>query len=263
MKPLLALYLKELKDYRNLILVLAVATVALNVYAHWDVDLDQLAQLRGAENKALALILLALPGLPVLFFAIIPAFILAHSFSSEERANNHYLLFSLPVPKYAVGICKILGVLTVAAGLFAVSAGGASLMLWRIAAHPDVAEEGTRVLVDNLLLYAGQIFFPVVMLLLGMVTGMEGLKFAANRCRRTVTIGAFAVSFYLYAKLMRPAAEALDFLGGYEIPLLVTGVSREWVNSAPMPLPWAAYTLLAGLAFAGVGIFLYEKYVEI
>ena len=260
MRPLLALYLKGLKDYRNLVVILAVATVALNVYAHWGVDLDTLAEVRGADHKAVVLVQLAIPALPILFFALIPAFLLAHSFSSEEKSNNHYLLFSLPVPKYAVGACKVLAILTVAAGLFAVSTGGANLMLWRILDHPQVAKDGFRVELANLWLYAGQIYFAVVVLLLGMVTGMEGVKFAAKRCRRTVTIGAFAVSCYLYARFMRPATEAMDFLAGYEIPLMV---GDKWVNSVPMPLPWVAYTVLAGLAFAGLGLILYEKYVEI
>ena len=260
MKPLLALYLKELRDYRNLILILVVATVALNVYAHWEVDLDKLAELRGPPHQALALVLLILPGLPVLLFTVIPAFVLAHSFSSEEQANNHYLLFSLPVPKYVVGVCKILAILTLGAGLFAVSTGAVSLLLWRILEHPDVVRDGFRVVMGNLWLYAGQVHLAVVVLLLGMVTGMEGLKFAVRRARRTITIGSFAVSCYLYAKLMRPATGALDFLAGHEIPLMV---GDEWVKSAPMPLPWVAYTVLAGVAFAALGLMLYEKYVEI
>ena len=42
MKPWIALYVKDLKEYRFLSLFLVVAIVALNAYVHWEVDLSLL-----------------------------------------------------------------------------------------------------------------------------------------------------------------------------------------------------------------------------
>jgi len=257
MRLWVALYLKELRDYKSLTLFLLAAVVALNVYAQWDVDLS----LMDAEHGKMGKFVASLPLLPLLLSVFVLPFALAHSFSSEWKSNTHYLMFSLPVRKFQVGLCKYLAVLSIGVALFVVSATGVHLMGLRVANHiPLGTEQAPDIAVGNLWLYAAHLYFAVALLLMGIVGGMEGLKFTVKRFRGGVTMGFFILSCYVYGRLVKPAIEALDFLGGHKL-LMVSGPGIA--EYGELPLPWVAYTVAAGLLCWVIGLVLFEKYAEI
>lgn len=257
MKPWIALYVKDLKEYRFLSLFLVVAIVALNAYVHWEVDLSLLKV--GGDN--IVKIRTALPALPLLLSVFVLPFMLAHSFSSEWKANTHYLMFSLPVRKFQISFCKYLAVLSIGLVLFAVSAAGVHLMFFRVSNYLLIGTPNApNVAMGNLWLFALQMYLSVALLLMGIVSGMEGLKFTFKRFRGGVTVGVFALSCYLYGRLVKPAVKALDSLEGYKF-LIASG--EGVAKYAEMPLPWIAYTVGFGLICWIIGLILFEKYVEI
>ena len=59
---------------------------------------------------------------------------------------------------------------------------------------------------------------------------------------------------------MRPVREQLSFLGDFRI---VIEIGSDHIKTQLMPLSWVAYTVLIGLALTAVGLWLFEKRVEI
>ena len=233
MKPWVALYLKELRENRNLFLFAVAASVAVDVYAITNSDSEAVTFGKSAPYFLLCV-------LPAVASVLLLPFMLAHSFSSEWKADTHYQMLSLPVPKFAVCLCKWLAVLSIGVALFVVTTTGMYLM------YLEMLEVGSRVpplSAVDFWTFVGAVYFPVLILLLGMVCQMEGLKFAVKRLRGAVTIGSFACSVYLYGKLMKPAQRALAFLGDRQIPDVVMEGNRVFVG---VQLWWVVYCVLGG-----------------
>ena len=82
-----ALWKKEMKDNRSLLFFLAIAVIGLDAYL-------LLRPHHGFTSASDGIIFLCI----VPFFAplLILPFVLAHSFSSEWKADTHYLMLALP-----------------------------------------------------------------------------------------------------------------------------------------------------------------------
>ena len=258
MKPLMALYLKELKDHRNLCFFLLIATVSLDFYAFFEIDggFEDSASIR---NHVTQLIVLLCVSLPVFASTLIPPFMLARSFSSEWKAETYHLAFSLPIRKGWIAFSKWLAVLTIGVVLFTVSTLGGLLVYWKIAgAFAEV--NYTKVSTLDFWFVGGGWYLSVLLLLLGIVSCLEGLKFSVKRWRRLVSAGFLVFCFYFLMRVMRPAIEALSFLGEYQIAFidLDGAVSYQGVN-----LSWFAFPLLCGSLLLFLGLYLFDRYVEI
>ena len=231
MKPLLVLYLKELKDDKGLFLFLLIGTVVLEAWV-----------LLTVETRIFAVFLCGLPVWAVMF--IMP-FMLASSFSSEWKSNTSHLVLSLPVRNSVVGLCKYLAVLSMGAILFAVVAVAVHLALSRA---PDPSTQQIPNIFgftsSDVFGYAVGVYFSYLFLLLGIVGGMEGVKFTVRRFRGLTAFGFFIASLYVYKRFMGYFFDALRGYMGDGVILTV-------------------YSILAGLVFLAVGLFLFEKYAEI
>lgn len=231
MGPLGALYLKELKDNRSLFLFLLIGTVALEAWV-----------LLTVETQVFALFLCGLPVWAIMF--ILP-FVLVHSFSSEWRANTNQLLLSLPVRGSAVGLCKYLAVLSMGTVLFLVVTLAVFLV---VARAPDSEAQQIPNLFgftpSSAFEYAAAIYFSYLFLLLGIVGGMEGVKWTVRRFRGLISVGFFLFSLYVYRSFM-------GMFYDLATPYLQGGTAL------------AVYSVLAGLVFLGIGLVLFEQYVEV
>ena len=99
MKTWVALYVKEWKDSRDLLVFLVIALFALEIFGWYHFDPDLARSGRGRWRF-----------LPFIFgfvtCLVAPPFLLARSFSSEWRSETHYQWFSLPVNRW--GRCAYL-----------------------------------------------------------------------------------------------------------------------------------------------------------
>jgi hypothetical protein len=119
---------------------------------------------------------------------------------------------------------------------------------------------GIHIAAADMWVFGGLIYFPMLVFLLGIATAMEGIKLALKRWRGLAGIAAVVASFYLYARLMKPVRSLLVFLGDFRISLEIGG---GHIKTSALPLSWVAYTVLVGLVLTAVGLWLFEKRVEI
>ncbi len=230
MKSSFALYLKELKDNRNLFLFLLIGTVALDLWV-----------LLTVETQVFAV---ALCGLPVWAFMFILPFMLASSFSSEWKSNTNHLMLSLPIRTSMVGLCKFLAILSMGTVLFTVVVVAVYLVMSR--SSEPVLQQVPNVFgftSSEAFEYVVGIYFSYLFLLLGIVGGMEGVKFTVKRFRGLAAFGFFLAGLFFYKWFMGYFFDALRGSMGDGLILTV-------------------YSILAGLVFLALGLFLFEKYVE-
>ncbi len=98
------------------------------------------------------------------------------------------------------------------------------------------------------------IFVTSIVFILGLVTGMEGMKFAVKRYRGLTAVAFFVLAVFLYGRFFQQGTMALDFLG--QISILSTPSGQ---------IAWApfVYTILMGAIFMIIGLVMYEKRAEI
>ena len=225
MKSFFALYVKELKANKTRFLFLLLLIAGLNAYGL--IRIENLELKTWSVLAAAFTLVLSLP------------FLLAHAFNSEWKSETHYQMFALPVPQYIVILAKIAAVVSrgIVGGIIVISC----LYLWLIStAAGDIrlsffGREVTGVpTFFDFGLVAGLILVTYMVFILGVVTGMEGVKFAVKRYRRLV-----AVAFFIFAV----------FVYGWLLP------QDDW-----FPL---VYTILMGVFFMILGLVMYEKRAEI
>lgn len=226
-----ALYIKELKDLRGVFCLLAIGTVVLQGWV-----------LLTIESHAIALFFASLPVWAALF---VPPVLLASSFNGEWRANTNHLLFALPVRTGVVSLCKFAAVLSAGLGLFGIAGTGlyfvalrapweaVSAILRFFGVTPTEAIGSTAGVVASFLLLS-----------LGVVTAMEGVKYTAARHRGLTAVVSFVSCVVVYLAL-----------AGY-----IVGVLQAFL---PTGAALMAYTILAGLVYLLFGLLLFEKFVEI
>ena len=226
-----ALYLKELKDARNATCILAVGTLVLQGWV-----------LLSVESQMIALFFSALPLWAIMF--ILP-FLLASSFNVEWRGKTAYLLFALPIRAAIVCLCKFAAILSIGLLLFAVAGAGVYAVVAR------APEEGVSQILGffgvapaSVTGYAAGFLGSYALLSLGIVTAVEGARYTAARLRGLVTAASFVSCVIIYLTM------AGDFVYGL-------------LGSLPTGPALMAYTVLAGLVFLLIGLFLFERFVEI
>ena len=172
-------------------------------------------------------------------------FLLASSFVSEWRANTNQLLLSLPVRTSLVGLAKYLAVLSMGIVLYAVAAGAVYGVLMR---SPDATMQQIPNLFGwtkaNAFTTSVLIYFSYLFLLLGIVCGMEGIKFAVKRFRGLVAAGFFVGGLYLYSQIVGVFFQIL---------------APEWAGGMIV----VSSSIFSGFLYLGLGLFLFERYVEL
>lgn len=231
MRMFFALYLKELKDAKNVSCFLVIGTLVLQGWV-----------LLSVETQMIALFFSALPLWAIMF--VLP-FLLASSFNGEWRGNTNYLLFALPIRTGVVGLCKFAAILSIGLLLFSIAGTGVYIVVAR-APHEAVSQilSYFGVTASTVSGYAAGFFASYVLLSLGVVTATEGVKYTAARLRGLAAAASIVSCIVIY---LTAAGSFVDALQGY----LSTGEALM------------AYTVLAGLVFLLIGLFLFEKYVEI
>ena len=231
MRMFFALYLKELKDAKNVSCFLVIGTLVLQGWV-----------LLSVETQMIALFFSALPLWAIMF--VLP-FLLASSFNGEWRGNTNYLLFALPIRTGVVGLCKFAAILSIGLLLFSIAGTGVYIVVAR-APHEAVSQilSYFGVTASTVSGYTAGFFASYVLLSLGVVTATEGVKYTAARLRGLAAAASFVSCIVIY---LTAAGSFVDALQGY----LSTGEALM------------AYTVLAGLVFLLIGLFLFEKYVEI
>lgn len=227
----ITLYLKELRDARNLSCILAIGTLVLQGWV-----------LLSVETQIWALLFSSLPLWAIM--CVLP-FLLASSFNGEWRGNTIYLLFALPVRAAVVCLCKFAAILSMGLFLFAIAGAGVYAVVARAP-----GEEVSQILgflgvtPASVFGYAAGFLGSCALLSLGIVTAVEGAKYTASRLRGLVTAASFVSCVIVYL-----------MMAGYFVygPL----------ESLPTGTALIAYTFLSALVFLLIGLFLFEKFVEI
>mgnify|MGYP002725702221 CR=1 FL=1 len=252
------LYLKELKDHRGVFLFLVIVTLCLDLYA-----LIQVYQIMGRTSFS-ALDVVFYPVLAILSYGavfLLP-FILAHSFSTESKAGTHYLLFSLPVRRSAIVLCKFLAVLSVGVVLFVLTTGTLHLLYLKMRvlldSNPGLAGGVATIRGTDMWLTLGNGYFSILLLFLGLVSAMEGLKFACKRFRGLVVMVFFIGSLFLFNLLRGPGMELLG-LASREGWML----GPELQAQREISLESVVYSALACVVLLGLGLWLFEKHAEV
>ena len=250
MKPLVALYLKELKENRTVPLLLLILIAAAQIYAFTQFD--------PIGHTPRAVVMMALGFLPLAVPVLIGPFLLAHSFTSEWRSQTNHLAFSLPVPRWWLGVAKFTAVLTLQGLLYLVSCVGALALYLTIVG--DATARNNVVPPLDLWLVGTMWFSALSLLFLGLITGMEGVRFSFKRRRGYAAAGILAVIAYAFAKLLSPAIKALSFLGTYRFDSVKPDGT---VYGHALELSWVAFPALTGLLLLILGLYLLHRYVEI
>lgn len=262
MKTFWALYKKEWKDSLQLLGFLVVGIISLEVYGWYHFDPALIGQKESAWYQIPFVLAMA-----VGFFA--PAFLLARSFSSEWKAETHYQWFSLPVnrwvtvmSKFAVAFSQgIVLLLFSSGGVFEASSKDGGFTLWQVyfgkIADLQLYQSGLF-MIDTFVVFSLPIFLGLG-LILALVTAMEGVKFTVHRYRGLMALVFFGSSVYLFGRFFNSAVQFLDFMGSYKpfmfLPGKGMGHGVEWASYA--------YPLLAIVLLMGIGLWLFEKRVEI
>lgn len=250
MKPLIALYLKELRENRTMPLLLLILIVAAQIYAYARFDPTV-----HAPGTIVAMLLGFLPvGVPVL----IAPFLLAHAFSSEWRSQTNHLAFSLPVPRWWLGLAKFAAVLTLETVLYLVACLGALALYLTILEDPTARHNVVPPL--DLWMLSAMWFLGLSLLFLGLITGMEGFRFSFKRRRGYAAAGFLLVFAYVFGKVLEPGVKALGVLGQYRFDS-VKPDGQVFFHA--MELSWVAFPALSGLLLLLLGLYLLHRYVEI
>jgi hypothetical protein len=245
MKPWLTLYLKDLREHRAAAaLVLAVAT-GIQVVALARINLPP-----GPGDVGLAILAVVPVALPLL----IAPFYLSHLYTSESKGNTHHLTFSLPVPRWWLGLSKWCAVLSLSAVLFVVACGVAYILYRWIAAHLGLDPIG---LVDFWVIAIAR-WLAISLLSLGLITAMEGLRSSVKRFRTLLAGGFLGICLFTFARLLSPATDLLRFLGTYRYE----GTMQDSLVHT-LDLSVIAFPALYGLLMLVLGLYLYNRFSEI
>ncbi|MYD63771.1 MAG: hypothetical protein F4W91_22265 [Gemmatimonadetes bacterium] len=249
MKPFFALYVKELKANKALFLFLLLLIVGINVYGFFQVENFKFLEIQKETGRHIQILNVPWPGLAALIFVFSLPFLQAHAFNTEWKSETHYQMFALPVSQYTMILAKIAAVASkgIVGGIIVII----GLSLW--AEREAVRETGVTVFFDFAFV-AGLVLVTYIIFILGVVTGMEGVKFAVKRYRGLVAIAFFVLSTFLYGRLFQQGKEFFEFSG----QISMTPPVPFTIELAPF-----VYTILMGVIFMVIGLVVYEKRAEI
>ena len=184
MKPFFALYVKELKANKILFLFVLLLIVGLNVYGL--IQIEKVSQEHISSKRFPVAIIWTI--LSAFSLALSLPFLLAHAFNAEWKSETHYQVFALPVPQYTVILAKIAAVASIGFVGGGIVIGTFYLSMIQIAnllSGPKIVPfEGKEVIsfFDFGFLF-GLMLVIYMVFSLGLVTGMEGMKFSVKRYR--------------------------------------------------------------------------------
>ena len=251
MKQFFALYVKELKANRTLFLFLLLLIVGMNVYGL--IEIENISQQIVSGEFVKLFLVISLP--PFTLVLSLP-FLLAHAFNAEWKSETHYQMFALPIPQYTMILAKIAAVVSKGIVSGGIVIGG--LYFWVLADLRDVqviAFDNTEVTVFlDFVFITGLALVTYMVFILGLVTGMEGVKFAVKRYRRLVAVAFFIIAVFLYGWLFSEGTEFFESSG----QISITPTPAGQIELAPF-----VYTMLMGIIFMIFGLVMYEKRAEI
>ena len=241
------LFLKELRENRGFFLFLIGATIIVEAVAVAGAG-DGSDQHLQASFSILKAPMYAMLGLLPYASALILPLVLYNSLNSELKAQTHYLLLSLPLPRSVILLAKYLAVVAVSVVIFLITTAAVYLIYAQMLAvwtarFPQLTE--TAPAPGSLLPILATAYFTVLLLLLGLVSVAEGVKFAVRRHRGLATSAGFIGGIYLFAELREPAMNLLTRTGLGPIDA------------------FASYAVVASLLFLGIGGWLFERHVEV
>ena len=255
MKQFFALYVKELKANKILFLFLLLLIAGMNAYG-----VMQIAYVRHfkdviGSSDNLPVILWPnfsyfWPMLAVFTLVLSLPFLLAHAFNSEWRSETHYQMFALTVPQYKVILAKIVAIAS--KGIIGGGIVIGSLYLWMVSKAEFVDGVSELISFSRFTLVTGLILVTYMVFILGLVTGMEGIKFSVKRYRGLAAIAFCLVSVFLYGRLFQQGERVFEFLGQIAMPPFGNTDVAHFV-----------YTILTGIIFIIIGLVMYEKRAEI
>lgn len=254
MKQFFALYVKELKANRALFLFLLLLIAGMSVYGVMGTG-DNLDFEIGKN-----LIDIDLPWLIIAAFTLVFSmpFLLAHAFNTEWKSETHYQMFALPVSQYTIILAKIAAIASkgIVGGIIVIGC----LSLW--AAH-EAALPNVKMLSDgktevreffDFAFLIGLTLVTYMVFILGVVTGMEGVKFAVKRYRGLTAVAFFLIAVFLYGWLFSEGTEFFESSG----QISMSPPAEFAIDLGPF-----VYTILTGVIFMIIGLVVYEKRAEI
>ncbi len=274
-----ALYLKEMQEHRTLFVFLLGVTVVAGIVSATSVGWNSVTSTvsttvdstvdAGQYEWWSPHMLWAL--VPYLIVFILP-FMLTHSFAQEIKGQTHYLLLSLPASRVTVFLCKITALVSVAVAIFVLATAATHLLYLHLVdlANMLTSLSMTRIAPHHLWLLIGEVYFAVLFLLLGVASGIAGLRLIVRRFQGLMAAVFVGCVIYFYFRLLSPAREIFAFLfGTYRIPLIkdsdYSGFSIVQLGSTSdiaSGLDVAVYTILFGMALIGLGVFLFDRRAE-
>jgi len=265
-----ALYVKELKEHRSLIMVLLGLTVCLEVIAVSSID-GLFSSSPSADSGAGVSV-----SSPHFLWAIMPhgivlllPFILIHSFSQETKGNTHFLLLSLPVSRAAIFSAKLAAVITPGVAVFALTTIGVAIVfegLKEIASEMGFIRD-SQFSGTDLGVLTGMLYSSVLAVTLGIASGICGLRLALRRLPGLATIAFSIFVLYVYFSFLGEALALPKVFGTYEVPSLVEAISYGGVidgngSGSEVNFMFVAYSIFTGLWATGIGMWLFEKKME-
>ena len=253
MKPFFALYVKELKANKILFLFLLLLIVGLNAYGL--IQIENISQEHIASNKFPVAIIWTI--LSAFSLALSLPFLLAHACNAEWKSETHYQVFALPVPQYTVILAKIAAVASigfVGGGIVIGTFYFSMIQIANLLSGPKIVPfEGKEIIsfFDFGFLF-GLMLVTYMVFSLGLVTGMEGMKFSVKRYRGLTAVVFFIIAVFLYIRFFQQGKVALDFLGHISVTL-----------SGQKELAPFVYTILVGIIFMIIGLVVYELIVPL
>ena len=254
MKPFFALYVKELKANKTLFLFLLLLIVGMSAYG----------LIRAGDNLDFEIgnrfVNIDLPWPIIAAFTLVLSlpFLLAHAFNAEWKSDTHYQMFALPVSQYTVIMAKVAAIASKGIVGGVIVTIGLSLWAALKAALPNVkimSKGGTEVTAFfDFAFVAGLALVTYMIFILGVVTGMEGVKFAVKRYRGLVAVVFFVLAMFLYGRLFSQGKELFEFFG----QISMSPPAEFAIDVGPF-----VYTILMGVIFMIIGLVVYEKRAEI
>ena len=243
MSPLVALYVKELKELR-LVAAFALATAAgIGLYAA--------AAAPSASTALAAAGLVFLTGASAL---MLPA-LLVKSVTREWRTGTHYLMLSLPVGRAWPLLAKVAAHITLGAALFLVSGLALHAATLRLGSAMDsvAAMDPSRAWTT-----AAALYFGLLALVSGIACPAGVVRLLAPRFKGLATAATGLLGLWLHAQVK---ALVLPHTGGIVKIVKWDPLSGVHVGQAEM-LASLAVTCGVSLAYVALGAWLFVRSAE-
>ncbi len=276
-----ALYLKEMNEHRTVFVFLLAITLVAGIVSVTSVGWNSVtaavsttvdgSSCSGQYEWSAHMLWAVVPYIVVF---ILP-FMLTHSFAQEIKGQTHYLLLSLPASRVTVFMCKIAALVSVAVAVFVVATAATQVLYVRLMELADsfIGISVTKIAPRHLWLLIGEIYFALLCMLLGIASGIAGLRLVIKRFQGLMAAVFVGSVIYFYARLLSPARETVAWLfGSYRIPLIedsVDGagktiffVGMDTPETIASGLDVALYSILFGMALIGLGVFLFDRHAE-